>query len=292
MLFITMSDSPEINAPAPVLIVTGLSGAGRSSALKYLEDMGYEAFDNFPLSLIDALVNDPNRADPARPIAIGVDMRGRAFAPEILMDVVCRTRAQLLFMTADDAVLHKRFTETRRRHPLAADRPVGDGIALEKRLLFGLRFEADLVLDTSDFSVHDLRHYLEEHFAPGKKHLSLCLMSFGFRHGVPREADLVLDVRFLKNPHWDAELKPQTGLDLPVRDYVAGDPAFAPFTEHFKQMIAPILPRYAAEGKAYLTIAFGCTGGRHRSVTLVETLKDWFAGEGYETHIRHRDIEK
>jgi UPF0042 nucleotide-binding protein len=273
------------------LIITGYSGAGMSSCLKYLEDMDYEVFDNFPLTLIAALVADP--ASSGHPLAIVVDARTRGYDPAALIAIVRETRSKLVFMTADDADLLKRFTETRRRHPLAGDRPASAGIKKEQDLLAPLQQAADLIIDTTGLSMHDLRRVVAGHFEDSRiGHLSVTLMSFGFRNGVPRDADIVMDIRFLSNPHWVPELRPLTGLDRAVGDYVSGDSAFGGFIENFKTMMTPLLPRYAAEGKSYLTIAIGCTGGRHRSVYSVETLKPWLQAQGFPAHVVHRDVTK
>jgi UPF0042 nucleotide-binding protein len=201
--------------------------------------------------------------------------------------------AMLLFITCDDAILQKRFTETRRRHPLARDKSVSRGIEIEHQLLQPVMDQADLTIDTSELSVHDLRHILEGHFGqrnPGS--LNISLISFGFRHGLPREADLVMDVRFLKNPHWDKALRPKTGLESDVGSHIASDPEFENFMERFKGLLQPLLPRYAQEGKNYLTIAMGCTGGKHRSVYTAEQLGAWLKSAGHPVHIVHRDIKK
>lgn len=273
------------------IIVTGLSGAGMSSVLKTLEDMGYEVFDNFPLTLIDPLVQDSHPDGP--PIAMGIDSRARGFDPDALFTAVERLNARLIFLFCDEVVLQKRFTETRRRHPVAKDRPVSAGIKREQEWLHPLRANADLVIDTTDLSVHDLRHLLEKQFSVAKAdRLTLTLMSFGFRFGVPRDADLVMDVRFLANPHWVKDLRPLTGLDEKVGAYVSGDPDFEPFLDRFRALINPLLPRYAHEGKSYLTIAIGCTGGRHRSVYTVERLAPDLNKLGYNTSVLHRDITR
>jgi UPF0042 nucleotide-binding protein len=273
------------------LIITGYSGAGMSSCLKYLEDMDYEVFDNFPLTLVPALLADP--ASSGHPVAIAIDARTRGFSPDALLQTVQQTGATLVFVTADEAELIKRFTETRRRHPLAADRPASAGIKKEKDMLAPLRESADMVLDTSGLSMHDLRRVVAGHFEDQRVgHLTVTLMSFGFRNGVPRDADIVMDVRFLSNPHWVPELRPLTGLDRAVGDYVSGDSAFGGFIDGFKALVTPLLPRYAAEGKSYLTLAIGCTGGRHRSVYSVETLTPWLKEQGFPAHIIHRDVER
>lgn len=273
------------------VIVTGLSGAGLSSALKALEDMGFEVFDNFPLALIPPLVAETH--NDGMPIAIGVDSRTRGFDPEALLAAAERLQARLVYLTCDTAVLQKRFTETRRRHPVARDRPVSAGIKREQEWLHPLRAAAEIVIDTSELSVHDLRRLLESRFgtAPGGR-LNITVTSFGYRFGIPRDADLVMDVRFLNNPHWVQGLRPLTGLDREVGVYVGGDPDFVPFMERLQAMLSPLLPRYAHEGKTYLTVALGCTGGRHRSVYTAEQLGAWFQGLGYATNVVHRDVTR
>ncbi|MEM9469087.1 MAG: RNase adapter RapZ [Pseudomonadota bacterium] len=271
-----------------IIIITGLSGAGISSALKSLEDLGYEVFDNFPLEFIDGLIDQ----DPGKPIAIGMDSRVRHFNPEDIIEKKEKLGATLVFLTADDTALQKRFTETRRKHPLAKDRPVEDGIAHEKSLLKPLQENADLVLDTSALSIHDLRRTLDGYYAlEDNQRLTVTLMSFGFRNGVPREADIVMDVRFLKNPHWDENLKPKTGLDKEVGTYIESDENTGVFLENFKNLIEPLLPRYTHEGKSYLTIAIGCTGGKHRSVYCTEKLCDWLTDKNIRTFKKHRDLK-
>lgn len=276
--------------PQPVFI-SGLSGAGMSSALKHFEDFGYEAFDNFPLSLAEQLIRDP-QARGGR-VAIGIDTRSRGFDPDALLDAVSRLDAELIFLTADEAVLLKRFTETRRRHPLALDRPVSAGIRREIEWLYKLRQGAQTVIDTSDLSIHDLRRVLEKsHDKTVRGHMTVTIMSFAFRHGLPREADMIFDTRFLRNPHWEKDLRPLTGVDPAVQAYVTQDEAFAPFVQHLQSLLAPLLPRYAAEGKSYLTLAFGCTGGKHRSVTLAERFRPWVEAQGFAASILHRDASR
>jgi len=273
-----------------IIIVTGLSGAGMSSALKSFEDMGYEAFDNFPLSLVGALASEPGTED--MPLAVGIDTRSRGFDPAMVQQAARDLKARLLFITADETVLQKRFTETRRRHPMAKDRPVAAGIKAEQELLHALKREADILIDTTDLSVHDLKRTLEGHFSFAEKRLAVTLMSFGFRFGLPRAADVVMDVRFLKNPHWVPELKDLSGLDAAVGGYIEEDDGFVPFGDRLKDLLEPLLPRYAAEGKSYLTVAIGCTGGRHRSVYTVERLKPWLEAQGFVSYVTHRDIER
>jgi UPF0042 nucleotide-binding protein len=282
--------------PRPVVLVTGLSGSGKASILRTLEDLGYETVDNPPLTILEELV-----LDGATPVAIGVDARSRGFDAEEVVQAVERLRARgdiaatLLFATAEETVLLRRFSETRRRHPLAPGGPLGsrvsDGIALEAAMLAPLREAADLVVDTSDLPLPDLRRLVENRFreasAPG---LSVTLLSFGYPRGLPREADLVLDMRFLRNPHYDPALRPMTGRDAPVAAFVEGDPDFGPFWARMTGLLDLLLPRYAAEGKKYLTIALGCTGGRHRSVLVAERLAAHLAGGGWRIEIVHREL--
>lgn len=264
-----------------------MSGAGMSSVLKGLEDNGYEVLDNFPLSLIDDLLKE--KSD--KPIAIGIDSRTRNFNVSKLKKAVKNFNATLIFMTCKHSILQKRYTETRRKHPLAKDRPVSDGINKEAELMAPLREMADFVIDTTELNIHDLRRFVQENFVhKDTQRLAVTLVSFGFRNGVPRESDIVMDVRFLKNPHWDKKLKPLTGQNKEVGDYIETDESFAPFFENFKNLIEPLLERYHYEGKSYLTIAIGCTGGKHRSVYTVEKLNQWLKKLKIKTHIKHRDM--
>lgn len=273
-----------------IVFVTGLSGAGMTHALKNLEDLGYESLDNFPLSQIDALLAET--ADN-RPIAFGIDTRTRDFDVQKVLDKARSLNARLLFLFADEAVLQKRFTETRRRHPLAKDRPASAGIKKEMTLLFPLREAAEAAIDTSELSVHDLRARIDGHFRIEEANaLTLTLMSFGYKYGLPREADIVFDARFLRNPHWDEKLRPLSGREADVGAYIEADPAFAGFLENFKKLIIPLLPRYKAEGKSYLTIAVGCSGGRHRSVYIIEKIGQFFQSENVSSHVEHRDLER
>jgi len=279
-----------------LLLVTGLSGAGHSSALKALEDMGYEAVDNLPLFLLGGLMEHPEML--ARPIAIGVDSRTRDFSVAALNEHMARLRGlpgvelRLLYLDCSDEMLQRRFKETRRRHPLAADRPVIDGIAQERALLAPLRHLADVAIDTSELRLGDLKQILGGHFAVDRPaQAQIAVISFSYREGLPREADLVFDVRFLRNPHYDETLRPQTGRDAAVADFIEADAAFAPFFASLTNMLAPLLPAYDREGKSYVTVAIGCTGGRHRSVHLAERLAAWLKGQGRNVHLRHRDID-
>jgi RNase adapter protein RapZ len=291
-------------APARVLLVTGMSGAGRSTALKTLEDMGYEAFDNLPLSLVPALIE--SIAADARAIAVGADLRTRGFAIggfaiggfaiesmlEPLDAVVGRSGRELkvLFVDCDDEPLQRRYTETRRPHPLAGDRPVADGIRLERRVVSALRDRADLVIDTSNLSAADLKRLLTGHFALATGGLRVFVTSFAYRHGIPRDADLIFDVRFLDNPHYVPELRQLTGRDLAVAAHIERDPDLAPFLAGMWRLLEPLLPRYEQEGRTYLTIGIGCTGGRHRSVYVAERLAAQLGAVGLRVELAHRDL--
>ncbi len=279
-----------------LVLVTGMSGAGRSTALRVLEDEGYEAIDNLPLSLLEAVVNE---VDLQRPIAIGVDTRTRDFAVDPVLEQLDRLAANprfaitLLFVDCEDEVLGRRFTETRRRHPLAQGRPLADGITVERRLVAPLRERADLMIDSSYLTPADFRQQLLGRFGlDATLGMSVFVTSFSFRQGLPREADLVFDVRFLANPHYDPELKPLSGQDAAVGAYVERDPGFAPFFTQLTAMLEGLLPRYEREGKSYLTIAVGCTGGRHRSVFVAERLAAWLGADGRQVHLAHRDIAR
>ncbi|PKU21496.1 RNase adapter RapZ [Telmatospirillum siberiense] len=289
-------DSPADSRVGKVVVVTGLSGAGKSHALKSLEDLGYEAVDNLPLSLLAALIR-PGAL--ARPLAIGIDIRTRDFAVSAMAAEMDRLMQEshvdlsLLFVVADDDVLCRRFTETRRRHPLAPDRPLLDGIRHERELVSPLEERADLVIDTSALPPAELKRLLAGHFGLDRKpSLAVFVTSFSYRQGLPREADLVFDARFLDNPHYVAALRPLTGLDAPVVRHVEGDPGFPQFFTALTALLDPLLPRFAAEGKSYLTIAIGCTGGRHRSVVIAEKLAGWLRERDQQVELRHRELEE
>ena len=294
------SSSDDSRRPLPraadVVVVTGMSGAGKSQTLKWLEDLGYEAVDNLPLSLLGALLRG---GEPGRPLAIGIDIRTRDFGALSMIEELDRLHEEtktplfLLFVESDDDVLSRRFTETRRRHPLAVDRPLLDGISHERKLVAPLKSRADLVIDTSSLPPAELRRVLAGHFQrEAKAPLLLFVTSFSYRRGLPREADLVFDVRFLDNPHYVPELKPHTGKDEDVASFIAADPGFTPFFAGLTALIRPLLPRFAHEGKSYLTIAIGCTGGRHRSVYVAEKLAAWLREQGQQVDLRHRDLEE
>jgi RNase adapter protein RapZ len=280
--------------PARVLLVTGMSGAGRSTALKTLEDLGYETFDNLPASLVPALVENTAADGPA--IAVGADTRTRGFAAETmfetLAEIIGRTGRELgvLFIDCDDERLERRYTETRRPHPLAGDRSIMDGIRRERQVVSGLRDRADLVIDTSALTAADLKRVLTGHFALDARGMRIFVTSFAYRIGIPRDADLIFDVRFLDNPYYVDKLRSLTGHDPAVAAHIQSDVDFAPFFDRLWRLLRPLLPRYEIRGKSYLTIAIGCTGGRHRSVYVAERLASRLRGAGWRVEIAHRDL--
>jgi len=283
----------------PFVVVTGLSGAGRATALNVLDDLGYVAVDNVPLPLLDDLMRSTGgeAGAGAQPLALGIDTRTFGFDARELATRIRDLRnrpdlaARLLFLEADTETLQRRYTETRRPHPLAPDRPVVDGISEERRQIGWMADVADLTVDTTSLSPHHLKQILTGHFGLGRSvGTRISVMSFSFRRGLPREADLVFDARFLKNPHYDAALKPLTGRDPAVAAFIATDPDYRPFVNNLQGLIGPLLPRFDAEGKAYLTIAIGCTGGKHRSVALAEEIADWLRSAGRSVTLSHRDV--
>ena len=278
-----------------VLVVTGLSGAGRSTALKALEDMNCEAVDNLPIRLMPTLIQQGPAA--GRGLAIGVDVRTRDFAAEAFAQEIEALRAsvstpiELVFLDCANDVIARRYTETRRVHPMASDRPLADGIAAERRLLSPLRDGADIVIDTSHTNIHEFGRLLRDRLVGVPVgEANVLVTSFSYRNGVPRDADLVIEVRFLRNPHYDPALRSGTGRDADVGAYIAADPDFDAFFERLTELLALLLPRFNEEGKSYLTIAIGCTGGQHRSVYVAEKLRDWIAARATKVDVRHREL--
>lgn len=293
----TETDTSSCPSKRRIVLLTGMSGAGLSTTLKVFEDIGYEAVDNLRLGLIPALIQD-NYAEGAA-LAVAVDTRNANFTVEDLLRITRQIAenseldVKLVFLECSDEALQRRFTETRRRHPLAIDRPVTDGIRREREMLWPLRNEADHVIDTSLLSIHDLRRLIIGHYRiDNEVGLTLFITSFSYRHGVPREADLVFDARFLTNPHWDAQLRSLSGKDEDVANYIKRDADYYNFMQHMAQLLIPLLPRFQQEGKSYLTIGVGCTGGRHRSVLVTEELATILAVHGYIVGIGHRDLDR
>jgi UPF0042 nucleotide-binding protein len=298
-----MSVAPSVPAAADrILLVTGMSGAGKTTVLKALEDMDYEAVDSLPLGLLQLLLATPagrlGRKGDDRPLAFGMDSRTRAFDAEEIVQTIKHHRdagdlvVRVLFLDCAGDELIRRFSETRRRHPLALDRAAADGIARERELLAPLRRWADVVIDTTDFSTNDLRRVVREKFGRGDQdHLTLTITSFGFARGIPRDADLVFDLRFLSNPHWQPELRSMTGLDAAVGDYIRQDADYDGAFAKIADLLVMLLPRYRHEGKAYLTVAFGCTGGKHRSVFVAEQMALHLREVGYTPSLAHRDLK-
>lgn len=288
--------------PERILLVTGMSGAGKTTALKTFEDLGWEVVDNLPLSLFDRLLGTPQAEgapDRERPLALGIDSRTRDFDADRIIARAAKLRdvnrspAEILFLDCAGAELARRFSETRRRHPLALDRPAADGIVQERELLSPLRIAADHVIDTTEHTTNSLQQELRTRFGGARAEApTLTVMSFGYARGVPRNADLMFDMRFLRNPHWVPELKPLTGIDTAVGEHIATDPAYDDALQRIEELILLLLPRYASEGKAYVTIAFGCTGGRHRSVHVAERIAQRLRDASFSPTVSHRDLAR
>ncbi|MGC6399373.1 RNase adapter RapZ [Sphingomonas sp. FW199] len=286
------------HAPTRILLVTGMSGAGKSTVLRTLEDLGWEVVDNLPLLLLDRLMATalPDGSNE-RPLAIGIGAMTRGFDAEAIVRRIKKLSEThghdigTLFLDCAGGELERRYSETRRRHPLALDRPAPDGIARERELLAPIRRWANRLIDTTEMRANDLAAEIRRSFAgPGEGEPVVTILSFGFARGLPRNADLVFDMRFLSNPHWVPDLRPGTGQDEPVSAYVAGDPAYAEAMERIEGLLLMLIPRYRAEGKAYVTIAIGCTGGRHRSVHVAERLAKRLRAEGFSLTLAHRDL--
>ncbi|WP_103332427.1 RNase adapter RapZ [Pseudotabrizicola formosa] len=279
-----------------VVLVTGPSGAGRSTAVNALEDLGYEVIDNLPLSLVPRLIDGPATAQP---LALGLDVRNRDFAASSLIELIDRLtrdpRVQLtvLYLDCQPAVLVQRYSETRRRHPLAPSDSPEAGIEREIDLLAPIRARADHLIDTTDLTVHGLKAEVARWFARGQgPTLSVSVQSFSYKRGVPRGVDLVFDCRFLRNPHWEPALRGQDGRDSQVVDHIRADPRFAEFTQRVSDLIGFLLPAHVEEGRSHVSIAFGCTGGQHRSVAVAEMMGDTLAESGWAVSKRHRELER
>jgi len=283
---------------AEFILITGLSGAGRSEAAKHLEDLGWFVIDNLPPTLmpkVSELATGPGATVDRVAFVIGSG-RYRAETAAAIEELRsdAESRVRVLFLQARTPVLVRRYDATRRRHPFMEGGSLAGAIEAEREALEPVKAEADVVLDTSDLNVHQLRDRIVELFGgeEAERRMQTRLVSFGFKYGLPLDVDLVIDCRFLPNPHWVEELRPQTGLDQPVRDYVLDQDLTQGFLDHLEAMLSLLMPAYAKEGKAYLTVAFGCTGGRHRSVAITERVAGFLDGLGYTPSVTHRDIQR
>lgn len=275
-----------------LLLVTGMSGAGKSTVLDTLEDMGWDVVDNLPADLLDGFVNGGRQCRTAS-VAVAMDARSRGFDPQRLPELIRSIEGvepEILYLDCSGTELMRRYDETRRRHPLAPDRPAEDGIARERQLTMPLRNGADSVLDTTDLSPAELRDELQRRYGGDSDQPVLTIASFAFARGISRTADLVFDLRFLPNPHWIDELRPLTGADAPVREYLASEPVWGETMERIESLLIDWIPRYWAAGKSYVTVAFGCTGGRHRSVAAAVEMAERLRSAGFAPNVRHRDL--
>ena len=287
--------SPE--AGQHIVIMSGPAGSGRSTAIRALEDIGFEAIDNLPLSFLPRLFSG---GPVERPVVIGIDPRNREFSIEALLRALLEVEAAaerapvLVYLDCDATTLLRRYNETRRRHPLSPKESPLVGIEREVALLAPIRVRADVLIDTRTMTPHDLGAEMRRQFGGDETRdgLAVTVQSFSYKRGVPRGIDMVIDVRFLRNPHWDIDLRPRDGHDPAVRAFVEADPAYAPFYDRLVDLLTFLLPRYRAEGKSYFGIGLGCTGGKHRSVMLAEGLAESLAAAGWQVSIRHRDLER
>ncbi|MEM9426114.1 MAG: RNase adapter RapZ [Pseudomonadota bacterium] len=281
---------------ARVVIVTGASGAGRTTAINAFEDVGFETIDNIPLSLLERVFDGPARLPP---IAIGIDVRNREFSIDTVtavldrIDAIPEIEAEMLYLDCRPDVLVRRYSETRRRHPLAPEGSPEAGIDREARILAPLKRRADHLIDTSDMTPHQLRAEIGRLFGgTGFNQLVLSVESFSYKRGLPRGVDMIFDVRFLQNPHWEEDLRSLDGRDEKVAGFVAADAQFEPFFERVSDLILSLLPAYKSEGKTHLAVGIGCTGGQHRSVTVAEMLSNALADRGWRVSTRHRELER
>jgi RNase adapter protein RapZ len=288
----------QVPAAPDFTIITGLSGAGRSEAAKSLEDLGYFVVDNLPPALIPKFAELVETTGGPHQVAIVADARGGKFFGDLAnaLEVLRKRRIaiRILFLEASDEVLVSRFAATRRKHPLAPEDRRLEGIRKERQIMEALRGDADLVIDTTELTPHELRERVRDAFAatPGKAGLQVAVVSFGYKYGVPRDADLVLDVRFLPNPYWLDWLRDVPGTEAPVKRYVTGQPQYAEFVSLLRALLDHVLPGFVAEGKSYLTVAVGCTGGRHRSVVVADELAGYFREKGMPVTREHRDLAR
>ena len=275
-----------------LLLVTGMSGAGKSTVLDALEDLGWDVVDNLPTDLLQDFVRAGNECRVA-PAAVGMDVRSRGFEPNALPELIHSIEGvepEILYLDCAGRELIRRYDETRRLHPLAPDRPAEDGIARERRVTEPLRSAAHSVIDTTDLTPAELRDELRRRYGDDSDQPVLTVVSFAFARGISRTADLVFDLRFLPNPHWVDELRPLTGEDERVRDYLRGDPSWSETLDRVEALLTDWIPRYWAAGKSYVTVAFGCTGGRHRSVAAAVEMSERLRGAGFSPNVRHRDL--
>jgi UPF0042 nucleotide-binding protein len=283
---------PHARRQPRLLLVTGMSGAGKSTVLDTLEDMGWDVVDNLPADLLAAFVNGGS-GRRERSVAVAMDSRSRGFDPQRLPELIRSVEGvdpEILYLDCSGTELMRRYDETRRRHPLAPDRPAEDGIARERQLTMPLRTGADSVLDTTDLSPAELRDELQRRYGGDSDQPVLTIASFAFARGISRTADLVFDLRFLPNPHWVDALRPLTGADQPVRDYLAREAVWGETMERIESLLIDWIPRYWAAGKSYVTVAFGCTGGRHRSVAAAVEMAERLRSAGFAPNVRHRDL--